>query len=125
MYLPASESGNKQRLWSLQSRRLARYSASGVGLAGGGSILNVAAVRMVRPAHDAARLLGCVVDARLFGVHVGAVHDCYARHALSLGPSDFVCRREDIIDVALARAVTRNAPRLEVPPPAGNVLGVS
>jgi hypothetical protein len=44
----------------------------------------------VWPAHDSAGCLGCVVDARLFGVHVGAVQNCYAWHASP--QSEFVLR---------------------------------
>ena len=65
-------------------------------------------IGMVRPAHDAARCLGGVVDARLLGVHVGAIHDGDACHAVSHAP-DFVCGREASIDARVARAATRNA----------------
>src|SRR5262249_41003293 len=43
--------------------------------------LRQADIGVVRPAHDAGRLMRYVVDARLLGVHVGAVEDCNARHA--------------------------------------------
>ena len=39
-------------------------------------------IGVVRPADDAARLLGRVVDACLLGVHIGAVDDGDARHAM-------------------------------------------
>src|SRR5262249_4221287 len=42
--------------------------------------LRQADVGVIRSADDAARLLGGVVDARLFGVHVGAVDDWNACH---------------------------------------------
>src|SRR5262245_66626903 len=37
-------------------------------------------VGVVRPPDDATRLLRCIVDARLFGIHVGAVNDLYPSH---------------------------------------------
>jgi hypothetical protein len=40
-------------------------------------------VSVVRPPDDATRLLRCIVDARLFGIHVGAVYDWYPRHPSS------------------------------------------
>ncbi len=53
---------------------------------------------------DPARLLGGVVDARLFGVHVGAVDDRDAWHDLP-SPVSSRCRREAIIAAPHARAV--------------------
>ena len=64
-------------------------------------------IGMIRPAHDAARCLGGVVDARLLGVHVGAIQDGDACHAFSLAP-DFVCGREASIDARVVRAASRN-----------------
>jgi hypothetical protein len=44
--------------------------------------LRQADIGVVRPADDAARLLGRVVDACLLGVHIGTVDDGDARHAM-------------------------------------------
>src|SRR5881227_767173 len=57
-------------------------------------------IGMVGPADDAARLLGRVVDARLLGVHVGAVDDGDARHAIP--PAGSSCMREASIVAPLA-----------------------
>jgi hypothetical protein len=64
-------------------------------------------VGVVRPTQGAVGRLGCVVDARLLGVHVGAVDDGDAWHAFSpaLG---VLWRGEASIDLRVVRAANRN-----------------
>src|SRR5262249_12828927 len=59
----------------------------------------------VRSAHDATRRFGRVVDARLFGIHVGAVDDGDARHAISLSWFK-TCMREASIGAPGARGAS-------------------
>jgi hypothetical protein len=53
-----------------------------------------------RPAYRPAGVLGGVVDARLLGVHVGAVDDCNACHADG-SPRRMLCAGEGSIENAL------------------------
>ena len=72
----SSKPSNAQRTVGMS---LYLHSQRGAQVLAGLEQFRQADIGVVRPAHDAARLLGRVVDARLLGIHVGAVDDGAAR----------------------------------------------